>query len=613
MNSDSYEFSKSSTPQSVDSYTPFAEKNFLQIPDINSGVYGATNAQIQFDLTSIYNSRDFINPSDCFITLPITVAAAMSVADGTLAVPLAGHASLVSLKTNFQALIHQAELVLGGKVVHDAQPFMSQVSGFRMLSQMTTSDLQAWGASYGFGNELDSEKAVKWNPVAAVYSPQEGVGLCSNRAFVSAAVTGTDTQSIMGATATTAGGGQNAGCINKSLQRRCTRLVDTGATVDAATSRTNWNRIYGAGNATTGSSIMTAAQLAEEFKPYYTVATNVMYWTDLAILPLKYLFDVMDKLPLTRKLDCILRLYVNSGTIQIAVTQPGLATLQYGAIQSTTFQNTCPITINHLPDTPANGGIPLLVTRITAGVFVKNVQDTNIASGGANAINLKAVGAPTHFMASSRVYYSVVKLPAAKEEEYILANRNKQVVYESYIFNQYNSIGPGTTFSQLVQSGIKNPIGLLLVPLIGPATLNGAGGTLGFEQWTSPYDQCGAGGGYAPISLTNLQVQLGGVNVLQGQNLFYTFENFLEQVGVAEALSGADLGVGGVGLINQSWWETNRAYYVDLSRGRDSDKATMRNLSISFKNNSNVSITLLCYTLYLDRLFIDVETGVVTK
>jgi hypothetical protein len=199
-------------------------------------------------------------------------------------------------------------------------------------------------------------------------------------------------------------------------------------------------------------------------------------------------------------------------------------------------------------------------------------------------------------------------------ESYVLANREKQVVYEDFIYNQYSGIGSGSTFSQLVQSGVKNPLQVIIIPFIGPNTLTGAAGsaTVGFEQWQSPYDQTGGGGNFSPISLSNLQVALGGVNVLNS-TLSYTFENFMEQVGLAETLTSTDFGVG-TGVINQDWWETcGRVYVVDLARGRDADKASMRNLTVSFKNNSNAILSLMIFTVYLDRIILDVETGAVRK
>jgi hypothetical protein len=218
-------------------------------------------------------------------------------------------------------------------------------------------------------------------------------------------------------------------------------------------------------------------------------------------------------------------------------------------------------------------------------------------------------------MPACRCYYSLVKLEPSRALAYIEENRAKQVVYENVLFNQYSNIPVGGSFSQLVQSGIKNPLGIAIIPFISPSTLlnTTAGQTMTFltggEQWQSPYDTCP--GTYSPISLTNLQVALGGVNQLQS-TLYYTFENFLEQVALAESLTSTDLGIG-TGLISQSWWEMNRVYWVDLARGREADKASMRNLTISFNNNSSVAISLMVFTVYLDKLVIDVETGIVKK
>ena len=94
--------------------------------------------------------------------------------------------------------------------------------------------------------------------------------------------------------------------------------------------------------------------------------------------------------------------------------------------------------------------------------------------------------------------------------------------------------------------------------------------------------------------------------------LYYTFESFLEQVSLAETLTSSDIGIQ-VGLINQSWWESNRVYYVDLSRGRSADKETHRNLVVSYNNNSNVAIDTMVFTIYLDKFTVDVETGIVNN
>lgn len=604
MNSDNYQFSKSAAPQGVDLYTPFQEKQWNWLNDINSGVYSNNSGLtlVQFDLTSIYNSGQFCDTSDLFLTVPIVMTAAFTDVNGGLLVPAAngGSSNLCCLKSNFQHLIHQIEITAGGKTINDTQPFISLYENFKLLSSMSTGDLKQFGSSFGLGEELDSERSVRWSPVAAQYSPQQGVGLCNNRPFVSSTLTGTDTQSLLAAPA-------SSGAINKSLQRRVSRVVDTSLTPIQSS-----QKIYGVAGTANGNFIMSETQLSAEFKPYFKLVGNVMVWYDLAVIPLKYLCDCLDKIGLVKKLDLGMRIYFNTGSLKMDVTLADATgtNLRYGAVSSSTFANTCPFTISHLPETTANGGPPLGTLNICAGVFIARAPTTAIGVG-TGTVNI-GNGVVGHPMSAVRCYYSMVKMEPQRQLAYVDANREKQVVYENVIFNQYTAAASasGGTFSQLIQSGIKNPIGLCIIPLIGSGTVpSTGGGTLGFEQWGSPVDTCPST--YAPISLTNLQVSLGGQNVL-ASTLYYSFETFLEQVAHAETLTGSDLGMA-VGLINQSWWEMNRVYWVDLSRGRDADRASMRNLSISFQNNSNVSITLMCFTVYLDKLTIDVETGVVKK
>ena len=76
-----------------------------------------------------------------------------------------------------------------------------------------------------------------------------------------------------------------------------------------------------------------------------------------------------------------------------------------------------------------------------------------------------------------------------------------------------------------MQSSIRNPLGVLIVPTIASATA-------GYSQWGSCFDTCPAT--FCPcLSLTNLQLTLGGVQIIPSA-LNYTFENFIEQIALAE-------------------------------------------------------------------------------
>ena len=602
MNSDLYSFNKSSIPQGIDLYTPYGEKNWNSINDINSGVYTVSNTLVQFDLTSIYNSGQFSDTSDLFLTIPIVMQAKWLATDATVVPPVNGHSALLAMKTNFQHLIHQIEVVANGRVVNDTQPFISLYQHFKLISQMSQNDLKQYGPTLGFAPVgLDNEKSVQWKSDTTAIQ-QTGVGLCNNRAF-GEQVLAVDTPSTPGY--------QNSLSINTALTQRATRITDASVT----TYNVGAQAVYGAyaSGLTYPAPIMSATQLNLEFKPSYQVVANEMIWQDLAVIPLKYLVDCLDKMGLVKKLDLMLRLYLNTGTLSVSTAGTAVPQSSFRGITSSSFTNTVPFTINSLGTAAPllSGGIPVAATRLACGLYIGKSQASQFATSTGVSVSFSPF---SHFMPACRCYYSLIKLEPERALAYINENRTKQVIYESVLFNQYSNIGAGNTFSQLVQSGVKNPLGVAIIPFISSSTTVNSGGTtlttlVGGEQWQSPYDTCP--GTFSPISLTNLQVALGGVNQLQ-TTLYYTFENFLEQVAIAESLTSTDLGIG-TGLLSQSWWEMNRVYWVDLSRGREADKASMRNLTISFNNNSNVPISLLVFTVYLDKLVIDVETGIVRK
>eukprot|EP01036_Dinobryon_divergens_P032654 gene32654-42292_t len=144
----------------------------------------------------------------------------------------------------------------------------------------------------------------------------------------------------------------------------------------------------------------------------------------------------------------------------------------------------------------------------------------------------------------------------------------------------------GSTYSALVQSGVSNPRGVLLIPFISN-NINGSTsaaitGITTFSQIQSPFDTAPATS--APISLINLQVAVGGVNQLQNA-LNYCFENFIEQVSLYEKVNLGDL----------------------------ADLMTPRNINVTFTNNSNVTIDVMVFTEYFQEMTVDVETGLINK
>ena len=328
-----------------------------------------------------------------------------------------------------------------------------------------------------------------------------------------------------------------------------------------------------------------------------------MVWYDFAVIKLSHLFESLGKMGLVRRFDATLRLWVNTGTVSITVDSPVTANANYSLTPSNnSFSNTCPLLVNYIPSAagPPVTGIPATTVAIVAGLYISKPPSTSFANG----VNLSSSGV-AHPLGNCRLYYSQIMLDPQKSITYTNANLNKKVIYRTFVSNQYNNIAANSSFNQLINSGIVHPTTVLIVPFVGSQPTVG----FGDSQWKSPFDTCPAT--TSPCSLTNLSVSVGGSNVLHS-TLFYTYENFLEQVNLAEQLTSSDFGVS-TGLISQGYWEWSRWYFVNVERSQATDKKQPRNINISFNNNSNVPIDCLIFIFYSDEFVINVETGIINK
>ena len=131
----------------------------------------------------------------------------------------------------------------------------------------------------------------------------------------------------------------------------------------------------------------------------------------------------------------------------------------------------------------------------------------------------------THPLPNCRLYYSQVTVEPQKSIDYVQRNRNKQVIYRSFVTNSHNNKTSGSSFNDLVNSGIVHPTTVLICPLIAATTGTNRG--FGDFQWKSPFDTCPTT--LTPLSHINLQVAVGGQNVLKS-TFNMTYESFLQQV-----------------------------------------------------------------------------------
>jgi hypothetical protein len=509
------------------------------------------------------------------------VACAINAAGAIQTAPTSGYA-LCSLKNNYQNLIHSVEMTLNGKTIHDHQSFVNIYSNFKMLSSMSPSDLKSNNTNFGMASELDNHRSMEFltAAVTAATSGVSGFGITNNHPFETAA-------SLLQTIA------QNNGKGNPALLQRINRTVDT-------TTNSSFNNLFGAGR------ILTEDQIRSEYKPYYTVSGNVMYWFDYAIINLKYIVDAIAKIGLVKKAELKLKMYVNTGAVNVKVYGPNLDTTSYGAV-TTTFANTCPMTVNLITGVATTaGGFVAAVDSIVAGLYISK-PPSSFNGGGTNSVSL--AGALSSPLTQCVLYHSNIKLDNQSDTEYANANRAKKIVYEKILYATSTAVGIGSQIDKIITSSIKNPIAVVIIPYLAKNLAGNAIGTaLPFAQYESPYDTAPATG--APLSLTNISITLGGIKVAN-EVLNYTFENFLHQVSLAETIASSDIGLN-VGLINQEYWESNRVYYMDLARSRDIDKTVSRELIVKGKNSSNVPIDVVIFAVYLEEFNIDVVTGVVT-
>ena len=583
MHSDNYELARSSAPQSIKDYSAFTDKQWNSKADLSGGVYQSQNSLIEFDLSSIYRSDGYSDVSDYYCVIPTCmVACAIDNAGGTVAVPTAGFA-LCSLKNNYQNLIHSIEMTLNGKTIHDHQSFVNIYSNFKMLSSMSPSDLKSNNTNFGMAPDLDNHKSMRFRTatVGAATNGVSGFGITNNIPFDT---TASFLQTIK----------QNDGKGNPALLQRINRTADT-------TANSSYNNLFG------NNRIMTEDQLRSEYKPHYTTSGNFMYWHDFAVINLKYIVDAIAKIGLVKKAELKLKMYVNTGAVSVKVYGANTANTSYGAV-TTTFANTCPMTVNLLTGAAVGaGGFVVGADSIVAGLYICK-PPSSFNGGGAFTV---AIANPiSNPLSQCTLYHSNIKLDNQSDTEYANANRAKKVVYEKILYANSLGIGIGSQIDKIITSSIKNPIAVVIIPFLAK---NLAGGlalstALPFAQYESPYDTAPSTG--APLSITNISITLGGIKVAN-EVLNYTYENFLQQVSLAETIASSDIGLN-VGLVNQEYWESNRVYYIDLARSRDIDKTVSRELIVRGKNSSNVPIDCLIYAIYLEEFTIDVVTGVVS-
>ena len=354
---DVYELSKSEQVQDLDKETPYESKQWNFVNDINSGVY--TNSQqslVQFDLSSIYNSGTFIDVSQMYLTIPLIYTACYSSATPANVAPSAnaGNEWLITPKSGSWNLIQSLEICINGKSIIQQQPNINFHTNFKMLSQMSKDDLKTLGATLGMSPDdaqsylFNSSGSALGNAVG----PVGGNGLSNNAIFpVSAAGVAGDAN---GQQQDAFGNYCAQGTVyNTGLQNRSKRMAN-----NVTTSANHFN------GTTAANGLFSTNNLNNEFLPYFTINGAFMTWYDVALIRLCDVCDFFQQAPLTKNFDGLLRIYINTGAMQVQISQATDAGMSLTGSNSS-FVNTCPFTINQLPVANLPNGVTSLAVSCT--------------------------------------------------------------------------------------------------------------------------------------------------------------------------------------------------------------------------------------------------------
>jgi hypothetical protein len=532
---------------------------------------------------------------------------------------------LVTPKNFSSSIIHQVDFAVDGKTISQLQPYSNIMYGLDQACALSQDDIILNGRLKGASTQLDNPNSQIYtgfygagnaqtaypqgqnpsdtiSPLISICNPSKP-SLSNNVPFAPTSnVANGNAVGSVGTSSQSQAGVQNAFTVNGCIQEKVSNLPNINGIAFAGAQ----NNIYG--------TIVTTNNIQQEFRPYsiYNQATNVMTWYDFLTIRLADILPAFNNIGLMRKFNAVLRIYVNTGLISVACAPVSAVALNRNYLQMTfngsafsSFTNTCPITINNLgygtnyqPTWTYNAQT---FTDITAGFFIGSAPNYTLTTGGGAPVNFSQL-TPASPITSTRFYYSTNILDPLKMADYLASQQSKVVVNRSFLYNTYNNISVGGSFSQLIQSGVKNISAIVIVPLISQAVN-------GFSQYQSPFDPCGGFSG-APLSLINLQCLVGGVQCLSSA-LTYQYEDYIEQVAIYNKSSSTEYGIES-GLISKQFWDANRFYIVNV-RSTTDDLLTPRNVNINFINNNNVAIDIMVYVVYEDEWVFNCATGIVSQ
>lgn len=311
---------------------------------------------------------------------------------------------------------------------------------------------------------------------------------------------------------------------------------------------------------------------------------------------------------------------------QTAVVKSAVSSVQY----SNTFPGTCPLMLAPMETSACSyktgaGGAGTYPDDANIQIWPGVAADVGTQARGDLIVSVAiatadpvhntqpfaVTGTAPHPLKQCRIYAPIIDLEPSLVTSYLTQSKIQGIRYRDVLQFVYPGVAGGaqaSNFTWQIANGIVNAKRLIIIPFYH-GIASGSDGLVMFEP-TSPFDS--APSTVAPQSgLTDFNVLISNMNVFQ-RNISYSFENFMEEMSLTNAINGGlDTGLTSGQISYKDWVNNYRYYVVDLSRRLAGDN-TPKSLTIVGKNSSALTVDYYAFVEYERHLELDVESGHIT-
>jgi hypothetical protein len=560
-------YSKSVEEKSSDSV--FLNQSWLQVLDSNNGSYSSSQATLE--TTSLASSDRFMDYREAYLSIPLLLTLGNNTNVNSAGLADATNVSkIMGLKNSYTSLIHSMSVDLNGTNIIQSTPFSDLYNAFKLMTSFSWGDVISQGPSIGFYPD---------DVMAATAYTADNVGGAAGM------VVNNNDKLTMDLSSAVVGKIGNNGFAERL------RYINYDA--DA--------KIGGDSLEVSQSAFLTKAAADQLYKSQVITkhaggasASPVVQTQVMAIVKLKHLHNYFQNVPMSK--GCQYRFIFNLNQSTSLLTTNGTAVTGESVVKSS-YNGVVPLMLASCAGSGA--GIKAAAGSVRADLSVGNTCLDNTLAGYAGTTT-------GNIGRSIQLHVSSYVLNPSLEAAYISAGSNRKVVYDDVYSFTIRGVDPNQNVNQLITSGIRGIKSVLLVPMLA-SDANG-----GINEFQSVQSSCGGGDVAMLSSITNFNVQVGGVSQLQ-QNARYGYELFNEQFYGVNAINGGMSDGLTSGLISQRTWEQKHGYvYLQVNRGTELEKSSPKSVQIQFQNVSAKKVDYYVYVTYQTSINLDVGLGVLS-